>query len=145
MTGHDTASVLAELERTGLIETQTFLQILEMDDDEEERDFSKSIVFDFFEQATQTFQKMDDAVKGKDLKQLKELGHFLKGSSATLGLVKVRDSCEKIQHYGDMKDETGTNKEKDPKVCLDRLQKTVAVVKKDYADVEKELRKFYSK
>lgn len=29
-----------------------------MDDDEEERDFSKSIVFDFFTQADGTFQKM---------------------------------------------------------------------------------------
>jgi hypothetical protein len=35
-------------------------QILEMDDDEEEREFSKSIVYDFFSQAEQTFQKMDD-------------------------------------------------------------------------------------
>lgn len=34
-------------------------QILEMDDDEEEREFSKSIVYDFFSQAEQTFQKMD--------------------------------------------------------------------------------------
>lgn len=30
-----------------------------MDDDEEERDFSKSIVYDFFTQANQTFEKMD--------------------------------------------------------------------------------------
>lgn len=29
-----------------------------MDDDEEERDFSKSIVYDFFTQADGTFQKM---------------------------------------------------------------------------------------
>lgn len=37
----------------------TFEQILEMDDDEEERDFSKSIVFGFFEQAENTFKNMD--------------------------------------------------------------------------------------
>jgi osomolarity two-component system phosphorelay intermediate protein YPD1 len=30
-----------------------------MDDDEEEREFSRSIVYDFFSQAEQTFQKMD--------------------------------------------------------------------------------------
>lgn len=30
-----------------------------MDDDEEEREFSKSIVYDFFTQAESTFQKMD--------------------------------------------------------------------------------------
>jgi osomolarity two-component system phosphorelay intermediate protein YPD1 len=42
-----------------MIDTATFEQILEMDDDEEERDFSKSIVYGFFEQAEQTFKKMD--------------------------------------------------------------------------------------
>lgn len=30
-----------------------------MDDDEDEREFSKSITFGFFEQAETTFQKMD--------------------------------------------------------------------------------------
>ena len=32
------------------------------DDDEEEREFSRSIVYDFFSQAEQTFQKMDDSL-----------------------------------------------------------------------------------
>lgn len=41
------------------IDQMTFEQILEMDDDEDERDFSKSIVFGFFEQAEATFKKMD--------------------------------------------------------------------------------------
>lgn len=41
------------------IDAATFEQILEMDDDEEEREFSKSIVYDFFQQAESTFQKMD--------------------------------------------------------------------------------------
>jgi osomolarity two-component system, phosphorelay intermediate protein YPD1 len=40
----------------------TFEQILEMDDDEEERDFSKGIVFGFFEQAEATFEKMEKAL-----------------------------------------------------------------------------------
>lgn len=33
-----------------------------MDDDEEERDFSKGIVFGFFEQAEGTFEKMEAAL-----------------------------------------------------------------------------------
>lgn len=33
-----------------------------MDDDEDEREFSKSIVYGFFEQAEQTFTKMDEAL-----------------------------------------------------------------------------------
>lgn len=41
------------------IDSTTFEQILEMDDDEDEREFSKSIVYDFFDQAKSTFTKMD--------------------------------------------------------------------------------------
>jgi hypothetical protein len=33
-----------------------------MDDDEEERDFSKSIVYDFFVQAKDTLQQMDQSL-----------------------------------------------------------------------------------
>lgn len=35
--------------------------------------------------------------KAKNLTELSHLGHFLKGSSATLGFTKVKDECEKIQ------------------------------------------------
>ena len=41
------------------IDADTFEQILEMDDDEEERDFSRSIVYGFFDQAESTFKDMD--------------------------------------------------------------------------------------
>ena len=44
------------------IDAATFEQILEMDDDEDDREFSKSIVFDFFEQAHSTFGKMDSCL-----------------------------------------------------------------------------------
>jgi len=42
-----------------VIDRTTFEQILEMDDDEVEREFSRSIVYDFFEQADNTFDTMD--------------------------------------------------------------------------------------
>lgn len=44
------------------IDIVTFSQILEMDDSEDDREFSKSIVFGFFEQAEETFEKMDTAL-----------------------------------------------------------------------------------
>jgi len=134
---------LAELESTGLIEMQPFQQILEMDDDEEDRDFSRSIVFDFFDQAEHTFSQMETSLKKKDLDNLSKLGHFLKGSSATIGLIKVRDACEKIQHYGQMKDETGNKDEPDEKVCLEKIDSEIDEAKSAYHEVEAELRKFY--
>lgn len=122
----------------------TFEQILEMDDDEEdEREFSKSIVYGFFEQAEQTFKKMELSLAKGDLDTLSSLGHFLKGSSATLGLTKVKDSCEKIQHYGAHKDESGTGDELDDAICLKRVKEILAEVKVEYAEVEKKLKAFY--
>jgi osomolarity two-component system phosphorelay intermediate protein YPD1 len=44
------------------IDPATFEQILEMDEDEVDREFSKSIVFDFFGQADSTFAKMDTSL-----------------------------------------------------------------------------------
>lgn len=78
-----------------------------------------------------------------DLVALSSLGHFLKGSSATLGMVKVRDSCEKIQQYGKRVDDDGTPG-LDQDLCLERIRDAVSHVKDDYADVEKALRKYYS-
>ncbi|CZS99456.1 related to multistep phosphorelay regulator 1 [Rhynchosporium agropyri] len=126
------------------IDAVTFEQILEMDDDEDEREFSRSIVFSFFEQAEQTFEKMDKALEKKDLADLSALGHFLKGSSATLGLTKVKDSCEKIQHYGQKKDDEGTEDEPDEDKCLERIKNTLVTVKEEYDEVEKVLKKFYA-
>ncbi|KAL8825544.1 MAG: hypothetical protein Q9170_007755 [Blastenia crenularia] len=125
------------------IDQMTFEQILEMDDDEEERDFSKSIVTGFFEQAETTFKKMDSSLESGDLATLSALGHFLKGSSATLGMTKVKDSCEKIQHFGANKDETGTIDVLDNGLCLERIKKTMAILKHDYSEAEGILKRFY--
>lgn len=79
----------------------------------------------------------------KDLKTLSELGHFLKGSSATLGLSKVKDSCEKIQNYGLKKDAKG-DKEITEEEGLKKLEETIKQAKEEFADVEKVLKKFYN-
>lgn len=46
---------------TDCIDHSTFEQILEMDDDDD-RDFSKEIVYGFFEQAESTFNKIEEAL-----------------------------------------------------------------------------------
>lgn len=46
---------------TDCIDHSTFEQILEMDDDDD-RDFSKEIVYGFFEQAESTFSKIEEAL-----------------------------------------------------------------------------------
>ncbi|KAI8634175.1 histidine-phosphotransfer domain, HPT domain-containing protein [Xylariaceae sp. FL1651] len=125
------------------IDIVTFSQILEMDDSEEDREFSKSIVYGFFEQAEETFGKMDTALEARDLDELYRLGHFLKGSSATVGLTKVKDSCEKIQRYGKKENVDGTP-ELDEELCLTRIRATLTTVKAEYADAETALKNFFN-
>jgi len=81
--------------------------------------------------------------KSRDLSQLSSLGHFLKGSSATLGLTKVKDGCEKIQHYGAKKDDTGTKDEPSEDICLDRIKEILVLVRAQYEEAEKVLKEFY--
>lgn len=71
------------------------------------------------------------------------MGHFLKGSSATLGLVKVKDYCEKIQHFGDKKDETGTFDVHDDKKCLKDIQKALDGMREEYKKVDDYFKKIY--
>ncbi|OAK98015.1 histidine-phosphotransfer domain, HPT domain-containing protein [Phaeosphaeriaceae sp. SRC1lsM3a] len=127
------------------IDPATFEQILEMDEDEVDREFSKSIVFDFFGQADSTFEKMDKNLEKKEgeyLKTLSELGHFLKGSSATLGLTKVKDSCEKIQHYGSLKDDAGT-KDITEEEAQKKLKSIIEQAKTEFTEVKDVLKEFY--
>jgi osomolarity two-component system phosphorelay intermediate protein YPD1 len=132
-----------ELNLGQAVDMSTFNQILEMDDPGD-HEFSYSLVFGFFEQAEETFASMDEALELKDLEKLSSLGHFLKGSSATLGLVKVRDGCEKIQRFGKKENVDGTP-EPDEALCLERIQDALKVVKADYKDVEKTLKRYYEK
>ena len=78
-----------------------------------------------------------------DLTQLSSDGHFLKGSSATLGLTKVKDSCEKIQHYGARKDESGNPSNLSAEECLRRIGAILKDVKEEYKDAERVLKHFY--
>ncbi|KAL9135315.1 MAG: hypothetical protein Q9175_003491 [Cornicularia normoerica] len=125
------------------IDPLTFEQILEMDDDEDEREFSKSIVYGFFEQAEATFEKMDTSLREHELANISSLGHFLKGSSATLGMTKVKDSCEKIQHYGAHKDDAGQSTNMEDTVLLKKIKATVVKVKVEYKEAERILKQFY--
>ncbi|OAQ71078.1 histidine phosphotransferase HPT1p [Pochonia chlamydosporia 170] len=137
------ADASAELAFGDAIDMNTFDQILEMDDPGSD-EFSSSIVFGFFTQAQETFDNMDTALSEKDLKTLSELGHFLKGSSATLGLIKVRDGCEKIQRYGKNENLDGSS-EPDSELCLTRIKEALKTVKTDYQDVERRLKAYYDK
>ncbi|KAK4047446.1 Phosphorelay intermediate protein [Microbotryomycetes sp. JL221] len=89
-----------------IVDMEVFEQLLEIDDDES-HEFSKTLAFDYISQAESTFKEIEEALEAKDLDTLSRKGHFLKGSSAALGLQRVQRTCEQMQHVGQRKDESG--------------------------------------
>lgn len=71
---------------------------------------------------------------------MSSLGHFLKGSSAALGLTKVKDSCECMQHYGAKKNADGSGSI-EAAVALEKIQETLTRVKEEYIEAEAYLKK----
>jgi osomolarity two-component system phosphorelay intermediate protein YPD1 len=67
---------------------------------------------------------------------LAQLGHFLKGSSATLGLINVRDCCEKIQNFGGKKDATGARDMLDGDKCLTAIDEALKSMREEYVKAE---------
>ncbi|PWW72003.1 histidine-phosphotransfer domain, HPT domain-containing protein, partial [Tuber magnatum] len=130
-------------EKSDRIDFGTFEQILEMDDDDD-REFSRAIVWGFMDQAQETFTAMRESIEKEDLERLSSLGHFLKGSSATLGLTTVKEYCEKIQHLGSGRDETGHADIDNPKVSLAGIKSALDEMKKEYAHVHRYFTGYYN-
>lgn len=82
-----------------------------------------------------------DIRQKKDLHKLSSLGHFLKGSSAALGARRVQASCEKIQHYGVLRDED-TDENLTDDVALQRIEGVLEQVKEEYLLAEQRLKDF---
>jgi len=124
-----------------IIDMETFNQLLEIDDDDS-RDFSKGLAQQYVEQAASTFDDMDDALSQKDLDRLSKLGHFLKGSSASIGLVAVSKSCAAMQNYGSLLDESGTG-HIDSTTALSKCADLLKTLKVDQEKAKKWLMDFY--
>ena len=78
--------------------------------------------------------------KKKDLPELSKLGHFLKGSSAAIGVVKVKNICENIQNWGVCKEGDGKGEIKEDK-ALELIITGIADSRKDFAEAETVLKK----
>jgi len=121
---------------------KTFQQVLDLDDEDETLEFSRGMTSAYFSQASETFEKMDSALSSKLLKDLSDLGHFLKGSSAALGVLKVQASCEKIQRYGQLRDEEAGTDLTD-KQALEKISAQLEQVKGEYDVAEKWLKGYF--
>lgn len=73
---------------------------------------------------------------------MSRLGHFLKGSSAAIGLKKVKATCEKIQDVGNCQEEDRAGK-LDKDEALKRIKPLLPQVMREYAEAEEYLKNFY--
>jgi osomolarity two-component system phosphorelay intermediate protein YPD1 len=77
----------------------------------------------------------------KDLSELSSLGHFLKGSSAALGVSKVQLSCEHIQNYGQRKEGIATLSEAE---AIVKITESLARAREEYEEAKRWLESFYA-
>jgi osomolarity two-component system phosphorelay intermediate protein YPD1 len=76
------------------------------------------------------------------LSKLSSLGHFLKGSSAALGIIKVQASCEKMQHYGNKRDEE-EGEDLDEAEAMRRIEALLRECKREYVVARAWLKRLY--
>lgn len=116
-------TVAQDPNQLALMDQEVFEQILELDEDEHEHEFSKELVVKFFAQAQETLMKMNERMyvfiyflsgshplkhqlidgfnrNENDLVGYAKLGHFLKGSSGQLGLNRMHHICKSMQELG---------------------------------------------
>jgi len=130
-----------EHETQKILDMDIFRQILELDE-EGDHEFSLSMVEEYFKQAEETFRKLDKGFKDKNLPELSTLGHFLKGSSAAIGLKMVQASCEKIQYYGVKRDEEA-KKDMKPEEALDKIKGQLEQLREEYAEAKRTLEDWF--
>ena len=81
-----------------VIDEDIFSQLLAMDD-EDTPEFSKEILVQYFDQVQDTLAEMRQAMDRNDYKTVGKLGHHIKGSSAGVGAMVVREIADNIQYY----------------------------------------------
>jgi len=137
------ADKYAELIKTGLIDEPIFSQNLEMDDDQVVRDFSFELVNEFFQQAREKFVEMDEALETKDLGLLRDIGHFLKGSSSGIGFTQLQETFGKIDNIGKGLDERGQFSSESEETRLGLIAKLLRIAKAQYNAVAVPVQRFY--
>ncbi|KAH7190180.1 signal transduction histidine kinase [Fusarium oxysporum] len=124
------------------VDMNIFEEILEMDDESSDREFSKGLIFGFFEQAENTFDEIGHSLEERNLEKTFGSGPFLKGSAAALGIYKVRDACEKIQHWAAGRDES-ESEHIEREESLKKIRDILPTLKVDYKAAKDWLIKFF--
>ncbi|KAL7009190.1 Phosphorelay intermediate protein [Cystobasidiomycetes sp. EMM_F5] len=81
---------------TGIVDMDAYDQILALDDGDPSREFSKALVWAWCEQAEVTVAEIESALGNRDTEVAANKAQYLKGSSGSLGLVKVAATCHAL-------------------------------------------------
>ncbi|KAN0087764.1 Signal transduction histidine kinase, phosphotransfer (Hpt) domain containing protein [Tylopilus felleus] len=125
-----------------VVDMEVFDQILEIDEGDDTREFSRGLVKDYLDQAQATIKQLDESFAKHDLTQLGKLGHYLKGSSASLGVVRVQEICENMQHFGNRIDPKEPDVNISTEDAFARIKPLLARLKDEHAAADKVLKKF---
>ncbi|CAI6101008.1 unnamed protein product [Clonostachys chloroleuca] len=126
-----------------VLNIQVFAQILEMDEDLVEREFSSEIVLSFFEETQKILASMEEELEQANFPTLACLGEYVRGSAATLGLEKISESGRKIHCFGFRRTEDGSFHEGDDSLSLGRIRSEIAVMRHELVEARKALNGVY--
>lgn len=115
-----------------LIDDEIFNQLLDIEEDDS-KDFTRGLVQDFFQQVDESIVEFKELLDDCKVIEAGKLGHYLKGSSAMIGVTKVKDVCEDIQMW---QQKVGTTKD-----AVDYIRGKVELLKIEIERVKPELYK----
>lgn len=82
----------------GVVDMQSFNQILALDENDPNREFSKTLIWAWCDQAEMAVEEMEIYLARDNIVDAANKAHYLKGSSASLGLLRVSHTCQSIYH-----------------------------------------------
>ncbi|KAF5001523.1 hypothetical protein FGRMN_994 [Fusarium graminum] len=86
-----------------VIDESTFTQLLEMDDDNE-RDFSSSVCFEWIDQSEGNYTNIEEAIESGNLEDLHKIADYCCGLAATIGAKKVVSTLEHLKKLSERKE-----------------------------------------
>jgi HPt (histidine-containing phosphotransfer) domain-containing protein len=89
----------------------------------DDMEFLKELLEMFMEDFNPKCQELEEAIQAKNFTGIKEIGHYLKGSSANLSLMQLREAAYQMEVSG--KDEN-----------LEKAKSTLEVLRKEFARLE---------
>ncbi|OAQ63787.1 hpt domain-containing protein [Purpureocillium lilacinum] len=125
----DTISETLRLLLGDIVNINVFRQLLELDEPGQ-GDFSQAIIVEYIHQADEVVASMS---------QLRLSAHFLGGSSAALGLVRVQSACDTLQQCCNTEVSNGMDGE-NVVHSLRRCSEALELLKADYVEVQVRLR-----